>query len=156
MGQALKVRITGTKAGDNASCYNAINQANAAIDNTLPAALDKTYAAIKSRSPNAKVVVLGYGLYATTVCSATSGVTAGEMNALDGVATHLDSKTSERVALAGAKFTYVNAINPFLPHEICSTSPWINGYSGDLLNDWHPNVAGHRDGYRPLVRNVIG
>ena len=68
----------------------------------------------------------------------------------------LDAKTAERVGLAGANFTYVNAINPFTPHGPCSSTPWVNGQTGDLLNDWHPNVAGHRDGYAPLVRQVIG
>lgn len=142
--------------GDNPECYTAIANANTKIDTILPGALDKTYAAIKQRSPNAKVVVLGYGLYATKLCAGTGGVTQNEMNALLPMADKLDNKIAERVALAGANFTFLSAINPFLPHEICSTTPWIRGDTNNLLNDFHPNAAGHRDGYAPMVRSVIG
>jgi lysophospholipase L1-like esterase len=143
-------------SGESTQCWNAIATSRDKIDNTLPAALDRTYAEIRSRSPRAQVVVLGYGLHVTTLCAATAGVTQAEAVAMNDVADRLDTKIAERVAAAGSGFTYVPAITPFAGHEPCSSTPWINGYSGNLLNDWHPNIAGHRDGYVPMVRQVIG
>src|ERR1700749_4665972 len=42
------------------NCTGAINEAQAIIKNTLPARLDSVNNAIKSRAPNAKVIVLDY------------------------------------------------------------------------------------------------
>src|SRR4051794_26656202 len=41
-------------------CQTQIASSSWQITNTLPAKLDQTYAAIKARAPNARVVILGY------------------------------------------------------------------------------------------------
>lgn len=42
------------------NCNGAIDKAQAYINNTLPGALSTLYASIRSKAPNAKVVVVGY------------------------------------------------------------------------------------------------
>lgn len=48
------------KFGSDSDCLTALGRADTYIDTVLPGKLDRTYAAISGRAPNARVVVLGY------------------------------------------------------------------------------------------------
>lgn len=138
------------------NCENATNEAKAKITNELPAKLDRTYAAIRAKAPNATVVVLGYGrLFGKDLsCAAANGITAQEAVWANEVADLLDTTVAGRVAAAG--FVYKSSIKSFSGHDVCSTSPYLNGKSWSVADGYHPTRAGYADAMAPAVRSVIG
>ena len=131
------------------NCNGAIDGAQSIINNTLPARLSTLYASIKAKAPNAKVVVVGYPrIFQGEDCNAFTWFSPAEETRLNQTADLLNSKTS---AQAGAKgFTFANPTSRFIGHAVCDDVEWLNGLSNPVGESYHPNVAGHRDGYAPL------
>ncbi|HEV7774459.1 MAG TPA: SGNH/GDSL hydrolase family protein [Conexibacter sp.] len=137
------------------SCEGELTTAEGFIRNTLPSRLDSTYAAIRSRAPNARVIVLGYPrLFMGVDCNAGTFFSGTEMSRMNAIADLLSSITQARATAAG--FTFKNAITLFTGHAVCSSSEWLNGLSNPVEESFHPNRSGHSGGYEPLVRAVIG
>ncbi|GAA3381918.1 SGNH/GDSL hydrolase family protein [Cryptosporangium minutisporangium] len=138
------------------NCASTIASSNAQIANQLPAKLDTTYAAIRSRAPNATVVVLGYPKpFANRTCAATPGATLSEQSALNALVDNLDGVIRARAEAAG--FVYVDPNGKWSGHDICSATPYTNGWLTFRPTDsYHPTRAGYAGGYAPLVRSVIG
>jgi len=137
------------------SCEGDLDDAEAFIENTLPGRLDNVYAAIARDAPNATVVVLGYPrLFMGVDCNAGTFFSSTELTRMNLVADLLSEVTQERAEAAG--FTFESAIPSFTGHAVCSESEWINGLSNPIEESFHPNRTGHRSGYEPLVRDVIG
>ena len=137
------------------TCDGDISTAQGYITNTLPGKLDSVYSSIKSRAPNATVVVLGYPrLFMGVDCNAGTFFSSSEMTKLNATADLLRDKTKARAQAAG--FTFKDAIPPFTGHAVCSSSEWINGLSNPVGDSYHPNRNGHKLGYEALVRAVIG
>jgi lysophospholipase L1-like esterase len=127
------------------TCGSAISEANSFIANKLPALLDTTYGDIRSRASTAHVVVLGYPHLFTAegkTCNFNL-LTSGNEKKLNETADKLDGVVAARAAAHG--FTFVDSRNAFLPHEVCSSSEWLNGQSNPLSESYHPNVAGQAD-----------
>src|SRR5205085_6990499 len=100
-------------------CDNAIDNANSFIQNQLPGLLDTTYGDIRSRAPNAHVVVLGYPHLFTSegkTCN-VNFLTSEDEKELNHTADLLAGVLSARAAAHG--FTFVDPRNAFLPHEVC-------------------------------------
>lgn len=137
------------------SCEGELTTAESFIRNTLPGRLDTTYAAIRRGAPNARVVVLGYPrLFMGVDCNAGTFFSGTEMTRMNAIADLLSSVTQARATAAG--FTFKSAITPFTGHAVCSSTEWLNGLSNPVEESFHPNRTGHRSGYEPLVRSVIG
>jgi lysophospholipase L1-like esterase len=137
------------------SCSSDITTANNYIRNSLPAALNAVYTQIRTRAPNARVVVLGYPrLFAGVDCNAGTFFSTDEMTRLNATADLMKTTISGRAAAYG--FTFKDAIPAFTGHAVCSSSEWLNGLSNPTSDSYHPNRDGHRLGYEPLVRSVIG
>jgi lysophospholipase L1-like esterase len=135
-------------------CQSAINTANSFIQNQLPALLDTTYGDIRSRASHAHVVVLGYPHLFTssgTTCNFNT-LTSSHEKELNQTADLLDGVTAGRAAAHG--FTYVDPRNAFGPHEVCSSSEWLNGQSNPLSESYHPNVSGQAE-FTTLVEGVL-
>jgi hypothetical protein len=130
-----------------------VNQARAEAQSILPGRLDAVYSAIRSRAPSARVVVLGYPrLFSASFCWWFSTT---KRNALNNAANELSAVIAGRVAAAG--FTYEDARDNYAGHEVCTSSPWINGINlGNIVESYHPNAAGHRSGYLPALTGVTG
>ncbi|HEU4977967.1 MAG TPA: SGNH/GDSL hydrolase family protein, partial [Solirubrobacteraceae bacterium] len=125
------------------TCQSSINSANSFIQNKLPALLDTTYSDIRSHAANAQVVVLGYPHLFTstgTTCN-FNALTSTNEKSLNNTADLLDNTIKARVVAHG--FTFVDPRNAFLPHEVCSSSEWLNGQSNPLSESYHPNVSGY-------------
>jgi hypothetical protein len=140
--------------GSTAGCLNAINSGLNLAHNTLPGRLDNTYAQVRSRAPNARVLVIGY---AKLVEPNGFCLNATKRNALNNAAVELNSVIAGRVAAAGPNFVYIDAIARFTGHGACGSSPWLNSLS--LLNGVraaHPNLNGNQLGYLPLINAVTG
>jgi lysophospholipase L1-like esterase len=127
------------------TCGSAISNANSFIQNKLPALLDTTYNNIRSRATVAHVVVLGYPHLFTSegkTCNANF-LTSSHEKELNHTGDLLDGVISARAAAHG--FTFVDPRNAFLPHEVCSSSEWLNGQSNPLSESYHPNISGYAD-----------
>ncbi len=134
-------------------CNGAIDAAQGKIRNTLPAALDSLYASIRSRAPNAKVVVVGYPrIFNGEDCNAGTWFSPSEESRLNATADLLNSTTSGRAAAKG--FSFANPTSAFIGHAVCDTTEWINGLSNPVRESYHPNRNG-QTGYANLVDDFL-
>jgi lysophospholipase L1-like esterase len=135
-------------------CNGAINGAQSIINNTLPGRLSTLYSSIRSKAPNAKVVVVGYPrIFMGEDCNAFTWFSPDEQTRLNQTADLLNSKLSAAASARG--FTFSNPTSRFVGHAVCDTPEWVNGLSNPVSESYHPNVAGHRDGYTPLVAPAL-
>ena len=131
-------------------CAGKDNTANSFITNTLPGRLSTLYASIRSKAPNAKVVVVGYPkLFNGTDCNAATWFSPDDESRLNNTAVLLDNTISAAASAKG--FTFVNPISRFTGHAVCSSSEWLNGLSNPISESYHPNRTGQAQGYEPLV-----
>jgi lysophospholipase L1-like esterase len=140
--------------GGDSACVNSVNQGVAATNTTLPAKLDATYAAIRSRAPSARVVVLGYPrLVSPTGSCGLFNLSATKRTALNNGADVLSAVIGARAAAAG--FTYLDARGPFTGHGACGPAPWINRFNLFAIGDsYHPNAAGYTQGYLAMLNSA--
>lgn len=136
----------------SSACVKAVNKGIDAVNNALPAKLDATYATIRSRAPNATVVVLGYP---RLIDPGASCYTARKVAALARGADALDAVIADRAAAAG--FRYVDPRAHFAGHGACASARWINNFSVLHLGEsFHPNATGYAQGYLVLLNGVTG
>jgi lysophospholipase L1-like esterase len=136
------------------TCGSAISEADEFIQKKLPGLLETTYKDIRAKATVAKVVVLGYPKLFTkegTTCN-VNFLTSGNEKKMNESAVLLDGVIKARAE--AAKFTFVNPTGPFEPHEVCSSSEWLNGQSNPLSESYHPNVAGQAD-FTTLIEAVL-
>ncbi len=139
------------------NCNGKIDTAQSYINNTLPGKLTSVYSQIKSRAPNATVIVLSYPrLFMGEDCNAGTFFSSSEMTRLNQTADLLRDKIKAAAAAQGSRFVFKDAIGPFTGHAVCSSTEWLNGLSNPVGESYHPNRTGHRSGYVPLVRAVMG
>lgn len=132
------------------NCTGAIDRAQAYIRTTLPSALAGLYTQIRSRSPQAKVTVVGYPrIFNGTDCNLFTWFSASEMSRLNATADLINSTTAGRAGAAG--FAYADPTSRFVGHAVCDTPEWLNGLSTPVVESFHPNRSGHASGYTPAV-----
>lgn len=137
------------------SCEGELTEAERFVTGTLPGRLETLYGRIHTDAPNATVIVLDYPrLWMGVNCNAATFFSSTEMSRMNHIADLMKTVMQERATAHG--FTFKDAIPPFVGHAICSESEWLNGLSNPVEESYHPNRTGHRSGYEPLVRAVIG
>jgi lysophospholipase L1-like esterase len=141
----------------DAACAAVVAAAENDINQHLAAKLDATYAAIRSKAPGAKVVVLDYPqLFDTTTSSCGfGGMSLAKRRALNQGAVALDAVIKARAQ--AARFTFAEVQGTFGGHGICSSAPYLNNLT--ILpptNSFHPNQAGYRNGYLPALTDAAG
>lgn len=137
------------------NCNGAIDNAQYIINNILPGRLSTLYASIKSKAPNAKVIVVGYPrIFNGEDCNALTWFSPTEESRLNATADLLNSRTATQASYKA--FSFVNPTNRFIGHAVCDSIEWINGLSNPISESYHPNIAGHRDGYAYLTKPVFG
>jgi lysophospholipase L1-like esterase len=148
--------VTTCQFQSTTDCSNAIAQSEAIATNTLPGLLDNTYATIRGRAPNARVVVLGYPrLFELTTTCGLLGMNLTKRTMLNKAADDLAGVIAGRVIAAG--FTWVDVRAVFSGHGICGSSPWINNVNLlDPVRSFHPNNSGYASGYLPSLTSVTG
>jgi lysophospholipase L1-like esterase len=143
--------VLACRLGSDTTCFNALNTASTFIQNTLPARLDATYRDIRTRAPNARLVVLGYPhLYRTGFC--LFEISDARRTRINAVADTLATVTAQRVAAAGG--TFLDARGAYGGHEVCSGSAWLNGTTLPVGDSYHPNRSGYSRAYLPLLRGT--
>ncbi|MFE2110501.1 SGNH/GDSL hydrolase family protein [Kitasatospora sp. NPDC059463] len=131
------------------ACLNAVATAKNYATATLPGQLDKVYAAIRAKAPNARVVVLGYPHMYKVGGSCILGIGDTKRAAINGAADTLDDVVAKRAANAGFAFGDVRSI--FREHEICgSSTTWLNSTTLPVDESYHPKAAGQSGGYLPV------
>ncbi|OLB82513.1 MAG: lipase [Actinobacteria bacterium 13_2_20CM_2_71_6] len=147
--------VTTCLFGTDWACDNAVNNAKAYATNTLPSRLDRTYAAIRGRAPNARVIVLGYPrLFELTPTCGFFGMDLTKRRALDSGADTLAGVIAARAGAAGD--TFVDVRSNFAGHGICAGQPWINTTTWPVSDSYHPTGNGYRYGYLPALVGVTG
>jgi lysophospholipase L1-like esterase len=146
--------ITTCTFGSDQDCVNRVNQSKTYIANTLPGLLDNVYGTIRSKSPSARVVVVGYPRIYKVPGTCNVGLTDTKRAAINSGSDALHNAISARAGVAG--FGYVDVRGAFTGHEICSSSWWLNSLSWPVEESYHPNKAGQQSGYLPALRSVIG
>ena len=138
-------------AGD---CNGAIDEARAFINNTLPGRLSTLYSSIRSKAPNARVVVVGYPrIFMGEDCNAGTWFSPDEQSRLNSTADLLNSKLSSAASARG--FGFANPTSRFIGHAVCDDVEWINGLSNPVSESYHPNRSGHSSGYAPTVSPLL-
>ncbi len=135
------------------TCVNRVNQAKAYVNTTLPGQLDQVYNAIDSRSPNARVVVLGYPRFYKLSGTCVTGLTEAERAAINGASDHLNAAIAKRAADHG--FAFASVAGAFTGHEICSGNAWLHSLNWlNIGESYHPTAAGQSGGYLPVFTNA--
>ena len=107
------------------NCVSSINSTINSVNTTLAAKLDAMDTQIKTRAPNAKVIVLGYPHLFSGTCFSAFGISSSEVTASNTLADALDNVTKTEAAKYG--FTYTSAITQFTNHGVCASKAWLNG-----------------------------
>lgn len=135
-------------------CAGAVSDAQSYIRNTLPGTLATLYSSIRSKAPNAKVVVVGYAkLFMGEDCNALTWFSPDDESELNDTAVLLDNTLDSAATTAG--FSFVNPISAFTGHAVCDDVEWLNGLSDPISESYHPNRDGHASGYAPLVSTQL-
>lgn len=144
-------------AFDEALCLAKIDEVNQRIDQELGPKLDAAYASIEQGAPNATVISVGYPRFfgSTLGCLDADGITPTEAAALNGVADNLEAKIAERSRAAAIE--HIDPIKQFTGHDVCATSPYLNGKAEfNVADAYHPSPEGYRNGFKPLIRAIMG
>ena len=142
------------KPGWASDCDGKINTAQSYINNTLPGSLSTLYASIKSKAPNAKVVIVGYPrLFNGEDCNAGTWFSPAEETRLNQTADLINAELSAAASAKG--FSFANPTNAFIGHAVCDSPEWLNGLSNPTGESYHPNTTGHASGYKPLVMGLL-
>src|SRR6266508_710298 len=147
--------VTTCLLGTDGACAFAVNNAKSFATGTLPARLDRTYAAIRSRAPHATVIVLGYPhLFEQTASCGLFGLNLTKRRTLNSAADTLAGVLAARAA--AARDTFVDVRGSFAGHGICGSQPWINSTTWPVTDSYHPTSNGYRFGYLPALVGVTG
>lgn len=141
--------MTSCVTGSDATCQSAVDSAESKMDSILPGALDSVYTAIRSKAPNAHVVVLDYPhLYDLSVTNCV-GLSDTKHRLLNGGADKLDATIQTAAKAHG--FTFSDVRDEFNGHELCSGDGWLNSVTIPIGNSYHPTAKGHANGYLPAL-----
>ncbi|MPY77401.1 MAG: SGNH/GDSL hydrolase family protein [Actinophytocola sp.] len=136
------------------TCWDEIDEANRIVRDVLLGRLDRLYADILARAPQAQVVAVGYPrLFNGEQCNAGSRISQGEQQALNDSANRL-ARAIKAAALARG-IEYVDVRGAFTGHAVCDDVEWLNGLSYPVLESYHPNRKGQQVGYAPLVADRV-
>ena len=138
------------------SCGAAIDRAVAVIDGPLPARLAALHAAVRSRAPQATVVVAGYPrVFNGEDCNLLTWFSPAEQTRLNATADRLNARIATAARAAG--LVYSSPTAAFAGHAVCDDVEWLNGLSSPVSESYHPNRRGHADGYALVVgRSMTG
>ncbi|AKU15306.1 SGNH/GDSL hydrolase family protein [Luteipulveratus mongoliensis] len=123
-------------------CSGAIAGGRAILRDQLPGRYDSLFSTIRSKAPNAKVVVGGYPLiFNGEDCNALTFFSPDEEASLNSATNDLDSLIQSKSTASG--FTFADARGLFGGHAVCDSPEWINGLSNPIEESYHPNRDGN-------------
>ncbi|SMF78861.1 SGNH/GDSL hydrolase family protein [Streptomyces sp. Amel2xC10] len=124
-------------------CHDRVMQVYPYISSTLPAKFDNLYSAIRTKAPNAKVVVLNYPQPYELNNGFCAGLTNDSRYDLNSATEALNSLISQKARQYG--FSVANADSTFSNHRICNDDSWLYDLNlSDIGVSYHPKPAGQR------------
>jgi lysophospholipase L1-like esterase len=129
------------------ACERALATAGEYVVNELPGELDRLYATVRTRSPHAEVVVIGYPHLYKEGGLCLGGLSSAKRTAVNQGSDLLNRTIAERAEAAG--FTFADGRPAFAGHEICTGEPWISG------SNVHPTAEGHASAYLPAFSAAV-
>ncbi|XVQ13523.1 SGNH/GDSL hydrolase family protein [Spirillospora sp. CA-255316] len=129
-------------------CRAALEDGREFIEGELPGRLDALYQEIRTRAPQARVVVVGYPYLYKEGGTCSGGLSAEKRTMINDGSDVLNAVLADRARAAG--FAFADAQEAFAGHEICTADPWIDPAS------IHPNADGHAEGYLPAFAAAAG
>ncbi|MEV6165919.1 SGNH/GDSL hydrolase family protein [Streptomyces sp. NPDC052052] len=135
------------------TCLSSVSSAVSQVKNSLPSRLTSLYSSIKSKAPQAKVVVLGYPRFYQLDGTCIAGLTENERAAINNASDTLNSVISKQATSAG--FTFSSVAGKFTGHELCSGDAWLHSVTLPVYNSYHPKAAGYSGGYLPAFRSAV-
>lgn len=140
--------------GSDSDCVNAVNNAKNFANTQLPGRLSNLFSTIRSKAPNARVVVLDYPHLYITNDSFCIGLSHTKHVALNSGADTIDSVVGNGAASAG--FTFADVRSQFSGHELCSGDDWLHAVTWPIGDSYHPTALGHSSGYLPVFSGRTG
>jgi len=124
------------------------------VDETAPK-IDAVLEGIAERSPQARVLVVGYPVILPddgSNCHSTVPIAAGDAPWLRDTEKHLNTMLAERAEAHGAE--YVDTYTGSIGHDLCKPADvrWIEPLEGVDAAGVHPNAAGHEG----MAQAVLG
>lgn len=154
-----------TCANPTADCNAAFNTANGKINATLNTNLKNAYTSILDRTASGKLKVLSYPrlfVPGSAGCQPAYPVnTADRVTKANTLLANLNAAIKTAVKNVNDTPAYANRIqfidatlpsSPFIGHEVCTGSEYINGVMADQRESFHPNRTGNQEGYASLVK----
>jgi lysophospholipase L1-like esterase len=135
-------------------CVAAVQAAEDKARSQLNGLLNTVYNAIRSKAPNARVVVLDYPVFyqLNTVCVGLSATSRAKIN--EGI-NLMDDLT--RTAAQAHGFVFADVRSIFVGHQLCSGDKWLHALNfADLTVSYHPMASGQQLGYLPVFRTAAG
>lgn len=136
-------------------CVAAVDAAMVKARNELPGKLANVYNGIKTRSPSARVVVVGYPVFyeIDTPCVGLSDTARAKIN--QGINLVDDII---RTAATGHGFKFADVRSAFIGHQLCSYGEkWLHALNFlDIGVSYHPTAAGQSGGNYPVFRSLAG
>lgn len=138
-------------------CSGAVLASQQALPQVRAKLID-AFAAVHSKAPRARIVVLGYAMLFNTagfpVIPADRQVLINAGTA--GLNATIASAAAEANTLYGAQVKYVDVTARFAGHEVNTLSPWLFLSQVDLSEprNFHPNQAGHAQYAEALLASV--
>jgi lysophospholipase L1-like esterase len=139
--------------GGDSGCKTAVTNAENYVATTLPGLLDQVYSTIRSKAPNAEVVVLGYPHFYKIGGSCVVGLSDTSRGYINGGADALDTVIEKEATNAG--FTFADVRPAFTGHEICSSSAWLHSVTYPVDESYHPTATGQASGYYPTFDSAL-
>jgi lysophospholipase L1-like esterase len=147
--------VVGTcRTQSDSACRTAVTTSRTYITTTLPGRLDQTYQAIRSKAPNARVVVLGYPRIFETGSCGIASISLSARTQLNDASDVLSGVISARARAAG--FSYADVRGRFSGHGVCAADAWITGTVIPIGDSYHPKANGHASGYLPALEAITG
>ncbi|AXE78720.1 SGNH/GDSL hydrolase family protein [Streptomyces atratus] len=135
-----------------ATCLSSVSSAVSQMHNSLPSGLSSLYGSIRSRAPQAHVVVLGYPRFYQLSGSCIAGLSEKERAAINNASDVLNGVIAKQAVNAG--FTFSSVVDEFTGHELCSGDAWLHSVTLPVYNSYHPKAAGQSGGYLPAFRSA--
>lgn len=141
---------------DDEACVARAKEAEDLAKGPVAEKLASTYAAVSKAAPSAKVITIGYPrLYKIGGNCGILGLSDTERAALNSAADVLDEVIGAQSK--AASFEFLDARPVFDGHGICTGDEWVTSLEWDKLDEsYHPNEAGHRDGYLAALNGMTG
>ena len=134
-------------------CVASVDAAMASARSSLASKLGKVYSGIRSKAPNAKVIVLSYPVFYQlgVTCVGLSATSRAKINSGINLVDDITRTTAQQYG-----FTFADVRSIFVGHQLCSGDKWIHALNfADIGISYHPFAAGHSGGYYPVMRAAV-